>query len=188
MNHSGKKTAKLVSETEPAWTEYLLELMRARDWTVLHPASSAKLVTVHNELGQVPEEFERPAATEPKQDSTKARDDGEDFLLSDEPPVLVERVEVDVHANDGVPIHRLMDPEVALMNMRIVAFDGRLSTELDVANAGVDYVKHFRKSFGGCGEKDAEKRREVDDIGAGDLFCLPGEVIEEDENIQGFGR
>lgn len=184
LDLGGKKIAKLVSETEPAWTEYLLELMRARDWTVLHPASTANLVTVHNDLGQVPEEFERPVAPIVKQENANAGDDGEPFLLSNEPPVLAEREESDVHVNDGVPLHRLLGPEIAIGTLPIVAYDGRVVTVLNLANSGVEYREHFRKSFGGCEEKDAKKWREVDDFGAQDLFCSPGEVIEEEEDAR----
>lgn len=179
VNHDGKKTAKLVSETEPAWMEYLLELMRARDWTVLHPAATANLVTVHNELAQVPEEFTRPAPETPKEQVPKTEDNGEAFLLSDEPPVLVERVEKDEHASDGVPLHSILNPDTAIWNLPILAYDGRLITEQDKMNASMEYREFFRKSFGGCDDKDAKKRRVVDDTGASDLFCFPGQVIEE---------
>jgi hypothetical protein len=53
-----RKQKQLVSTAEPAWSEYLLELVRARGWSNLHPAKS--FVTIHDELAQVPEEFLRP--------------------------------------------------------------------------------------------------------------------------------
>lgn len=179
----GKKTAKLVSENEPAWIEYLLELMRARDWTVLHPASTTNLVTVHNDLAQVPEEFSHPSSGSPEKEATEEDHDGEAFLLSDEPPVLMDRLEKDVHVNDGIPVHLLLEPETVIERLPILAFDGMEVTQLELSNAGVEYREFFRKTFGGCDGKEAERFRVADDVGAKDLFCLSGDDEDEENGV-----
>ena len=55
-----KKQKKIVGEHLPAWTEYVLEIMQARGWSMLYPASSRNseaMAIVHKDLWKVPEEF-----------------------------------------------------------------------------------------------------------------------------------
>jgi hypothetical protein len=59
---SAKKRPKLIAAHMPSWTEYVLEFMRARGYSLLFPGSSVPheaMATVHQELDHGPEEFER---------------------------------------------------------------------------------------------------------------------------------
>lgn len=154
--------------------EYLLELMRARDWTVLLPAATMNLVTVHNELAQVPEEFSQAVAEKGEKEPKKGIEDGEAFLLSEEPPVLTDHLEKDVHSNDGIPLHLLLEHDAVLERLPVLSFDGREVNQLELNNAGVEYREHFRGAFGGCDARAAKKFRVPDEVGVKDLFCLPG--------------
>ena len=53
---------KLVSKTYPSWLEHMLELVRARAYYILYPnfEDPDALVTLHNELYQLPEEYSEP--------------------------------------------------------------------------------------------------------------------------------
>ncbi|KAL8992946.1 MAG: hypothetical protein Q9169_006716 [Polycauliona sp. 2 TL-2023] len=55
----------LISENYPSWLEYVLELMRARGYTLLYPNFSSdreSIATVHYELFKPPEESTKPKA------------------------------------------------------------------------------------------------------------------------------
>ncbi|KAF2162583.1 hypothetical protein M409DRAFT_69141 [Zasmidium cellare ATCC 36951] len=105
---TGKKDHKVVPETEPAWVEFFMELARARGWTMLHPPTS--LVTIHNELAQIPEEFSRPPASDTKATEVFKQSDHpeeEPFLLSADPPVPVEHIEADP-SRSFMPLHQML--------------------------------------------------------------------------------
>ncbi|KAI9694156.1 MAG: hypothetical protein M1822_003427 [Bathelium mastoideum] len=75
---------KLISSSQPAWTEYLLELMRARGYTLLYPGSSDSsdaLATVHNNPSLPAEEFDKPPS-DSKLDSKAKPDPNEPFTLN----------------------------------------------------------------------------------------------------------
>jgi hypothetical protein len=187
-SHGGKakKLPKLVSELEPSWVEYLLELMRARNWFVMHPSSV--LVTIHNELARIPEEHLR----EGKRD---ADDPEEAFTTSQESPVMAEHVEKDAF-NNNLPLHHMLpfDGELqSITSLPHVGYNGSLVTELVLANLSDEYVVSFRKAVGGCPADDATRQRIVNPLETGDLFCLPGqdmnyfEGLATDEDVLGEG-
>lgn len=188
-SHSGKteKSKKMVSETEPAWMEYLLELMRARDWHMLHPARS--FVTIHNELAQLPEEFTREEKGRKEDDSPKPpyHPEEEAFLMADEPPAIVPHREKE--APSGVqPLHATLPfkgdlPE--LPHLPLLDFRGKHSSFLSTDDVQQEYITHFREHVGGCDAKEAKRKPTSPGLGTEDLFCLPGlepDYDDEDED------
>ncbi|KAI6893330.1 hypothetical protein D0867_06467 [Hortaea werneckii] len=185
--HSGlsRKMEKLVSETEPSWLEYLLELMRARGYYILHPASP--FVTVHNELAQIPEEYLR----HPEEDKQASKDPDtappgdEDFLLASNEPALHEHVEHEPRAAQA--LHSLLPfagdlPELA--HLPFISHEGGLIDFAQIAEQRDTYLAHFRQYVGGCGPEEAARKRVPHDSNTDDLFCLPGVEVEYEDEME----
>lgn len=189
VSRAGKahKARKQVSETEPAWLEYLLELMRARGWTMLHPAQS--FATTHNELSNIPEEFATDAdarkktAAEVKKDprSIAARDEA--FLTAPTPPTMEDHIEHETTST--LPLHKFLPfdgalPELA--DLPYLTFEGHIPADLEkIDTAREEYVKTFRRELGGCEGTDATRPRVEYEYRTDDLFCgLPGVSPEFD--------
>lgn len=180
-NGNAKKTRKLVSEAQPSWVEHLLELMSARNWLVMQPATS--LGTIHNELAQIPEEYLRPSKSRlatklPKEPAASAE---EPFILSDESPVLAERPEPDPNQN-SMPLHKTLPFNGELQSVSLVPYvgvDGSLVSFSKLAELRDDYLKFFREAIGGCTGSDASRLRkfEYGSMKTDDLFCLPGQKL-----------
>lgn len=177
-SHSGKakKAKKEVPETEPAWMEYLLELMRARNWHMFHPAKS--FVTIHNDLAQLPEEFVRPVKGQKEVDAPKTaqHSDGEAFLTAEEPPLIVPHTERK-HVSGTQALHATLPfkgdlPE--LPHLPLLDYRGDQSSFLATDDVQQEYLAHFREHIGGCDAKEAKRRRLPHGLGTEDLFCLPG--------------
>ncbi|KAK5117388.1 hypothetical protein LTR62_006006 [Meristemomyces frigidus] len=184
-SHLGEaeKQAKLVSEAEPAWLEYLLELMRARGWTMLHP--SVPYVTVHNDLAQVPEEYMRSekSDTAPAEEKKAVENaDVESFLLAAEAPVMLEHIER--RTPDYQPLHQSLAfngdlPE--LSNLPFISHEGELLDVAAMMEARNNFIPFFRKHIGGCkGAAISATRAVSDPIGTEDMFCLSGTNHEQD--------
>lgn len=170
------KPKKLVSETEPSWLEYLLELMRARGWSMLHPAVS--FVTVHNELSQVPEEYlrgEGEGQKEPEELKQSDRLNEEPFLTALEPPVMLDHIEREQPATQ--PLHEVLPFEgdlPELTHLPHLSYAGDLMSVSAAAEMMKEYVQVFRRHVGGCDARDALRHRMVWLPSTEDLFCLPG--------------
>ncbi|KAK0357119.1 hypothetical protein LTR91_003467 [Friedmanniomyces endolithicus] len=190
-SHRGaaERTKKFVSEAEPAWLEYLLELTRARGWTMLYPATP--FVTIHNELSQIPEEYLREsdpvqASEEPKDAERLAE---EAFLLADESPVIVEHVERETP--EAQPLQDMLPfkgdlPE--LPQLPSLSYTGDIVNATTQEDLIQDYVPVFRRTIGGCRGVDATRKRIISDpTRTDDLFCFPGVDIEFDMSIKEDG-
>ena len=188
-SQSGKaqKLKKEISETEPAWMEYLLELMRARNWHMFHPAKS--FVTLHNELAQLPEEFVRSEKGEKEDDSAKPSQslEGGSFLSADESPDIVPHTEKK-HVSGKQALHSSLPfkgdlPE--LPQLPLLDYRGDQSSLTKADDMQREYVAHFREHIGGCDAKEAKRKRLPRGLGTDDLFCLPDiepDYDEEDED------
>lgn len=174
---SAKKSPKLVSETEPAWLELLLELMSARNLFVMHPATP--LVTIHNELAQIPEEYLRPVVDGKKSSpSSSEHPDEEPFILSAEAPALTEHAEADPDRHRG-SLHHMLPFNGALQDipqLPYVGIDGKIASVYDLDDLRDEYVNYFRKAIGGCTGDAATRPRKIEPLKTEDLFCLPGQV------------
>lgn len=183
-SHAGVayKTKKLVSETEPAWLEYFLELCRARGWSMLHPA--IPFVTVHNELSQLPEEYVRDNEGESKtsKESQELIADEEPFLTAPDPPTLKEHKESETSGSQ--PLHKLLPFEgdlPELPHLPHVSCFGEYKNITELMEERNLYTQLFRRQTGGCDEMQAVRKRIVHDLDTDDLFCTPGVKIEFDE-------
>lgn len=182
---TAEKSQKLVSETEPAWLEYLLELMRARGWSMLHP--SAPFVTVHNELAQIPEEYvreerEKQKSAEPSKQLQHA--DEEAFLTAPDPPALQQHIEQD-STKGLLPLQEVLPfsgdlPE--LPHLPLLYYTGDIIDRDSAKDYKEHYVSYSRQHVGGCDAKDAARTSTPHDLSTDDLFCLPGADAERETN------
>ncbi|KAJ4355356.1 hypothetical protein N0V95_003031 [Ascochyta clinopodiicola] len=185
---------KLVSETLPSWTEYMLEFLRARGYFLLYPAttSSAALVTVHNELYHAPEEYTPDAEADTKDTPPSPEALNEPFLRAVSPPPAPKNPEPPLVPGHR-PLHSLLPfdgdlPETE--HLPQLLFNG---VKLDPSSVGVvaaKYANQFREEVGGC-KVPKGKRKKVFVGSAADLFCFGDEgeeVWEEDWMLAGGGN
>ncbi|KAK4574828.1 hypothetical protein LTR86_001670 [Recurvomyces mirabilis] len=182
---TAEKKAKLMSKSEPAWLEYLLELMRARGWSMLHP--SVPFVTVHNELASVPEEHlpledeGRDAKATGEVKDTK----NEPFLIAAETPAVTEHIER--QTPDYQPLHHTLTFEgdlPELSHLPYLSHEGQLVDVATVIKAKEDAILSFRKQIGGCQDQATAGNHLVPDLTrTDDLFCLPGTEADLEEEV-----
>ncbi len=189
--------AKFVSEKYPAWTEYLLELIWARGYSMLYPSfashDDSALVTVHYELYQAPEEFmtvksSAARSTESKFPHDLVHSDGTLTAQSEIDAVL--QVEKSTQAATS-SILVLLFPGFAasldysgvfalpsLTSLGLLSYTGgpiSPSGSLDLAQA---YAEKFRLEYGGC--KQGSKKVIASTWSSDDLFCLDEPEIATD--------
>ncbi|KAH7061915.1 hypothetical protein BKA63DRAFT_527073 [Paraphoma chrysanthemicola] len=169
---------KLVSESLPAWTEYMLEFMRARSYSLLYPAvSSDAFVTVHNELYHAPEEFAPLPETSQTSDTLPQED--EPFLRAEAPARPPNHPEPTVIPSSK-PLHLALPfdgdlPEVP--HLPQLSYDGQIVHITNVSKIAQEYANKFREEVGGC-TIPSGKHRKVIPGETRDLFCFG----DEDEN------
>jgi hypothetical protein len=184
-----KPQKKLVSTGEPAWSEYLLELMRARGWSVMHPAYD--FVELHDELAEVPEEFLQPPADAAKSSSSKKAPPktGKDKQALNPTPFDPSTISKDKESPESnpssgpktMPLHKYLPfngflPELAVMPY--ITHKGGSELRVAVKKLTEEYLAFFRREIGGCDSAAAEaKKQETAAVGltgtTSDLFCLP---------------
>lgn len=174
---------KLVSETLPAWMEYMLEFMRARGYSLLYPATSGTelLATVHNELYHPPEEFtpQPTAESETAADAPPKLPD-EAFLRAEIPPPKPTIPEAPVIPYSR-PLHLALPfagdlPEVP--HLPYLLYNGEPVQLDNVSGIASAYADKFRQTVGGCKIPNG-KHRIVTQGSAKDLFCY-GDEDEDD--------
>ena len=161
------KYPKLFSESHPAWLEYMLELMRARGYSLLYPNFASEdlaLATVHSDLYQVPEEFaekrSHPSSPLPSTDSDFTADPAAVKPPKDE-KVLLENNLVSLLPSAGDL------PEMT--NLPLLNYQGESITAEQSGVFSFVFSNTFRKQTGGCsGEKEQNTRQPYS---ANDLFC-----------------
>jgi hypothetical protein len=166
--------AKLVSETLPAWTEYMLEFMRARAYTLLYPArTSDALVTIHNELYHAPEEYS-PKSKGSKDHAEPPLD--EPFLRVENPPRPIKQDESAL-VPDSKPLHLALPfdgdlPE--LPHLPYMSYNGEMMHTWNISNIALEHANQFRTEIGGCTIPKGKHKKIV--LGeATDLFCWADE-------------
>lgn len=185
------KTAKVISETQPGWLEYMLELMRARGWTLLYPAAreSGSLVTVHKELYQPPEEFVKPPVSRKQVDETEKPlpDPSEPFLSGEvSPPSESPREQRNV-VQHSQPLHAILpfDGELpGLPNMASMTYSGEIVASHVLQNMLWTYKEQLRAKAGGCTLKQAGLNRPYVSGRADDLFCFLDQDLDDEETAE----
>ncbi|KAF2240060.1 hypothetical protein EV356DRAFT_495921 [Viridothelium virens] len=142
---------KLISSTQPAWTEYLLELMRIRSYGLLYPGtsdSSDALVTVHRDLSRPAEEFDRPPSDS---DSADESDSSEAFVPNPEDKGILLAAESlpfgdaqPASQAAALPLHALLpfDGELPeLPHIPMLSYDGHLVKSPFVARSAEDLIE-----------------------------------------------
>jgi hypothetical protein len=181
-SHKSASRKKLVSETLPAWTEYMLEFMRARAYTILYPAKTTEsLVTIHNELYHAPEEYS--AKSHDDKDSVPKTAADEPFLRGEvpsRPPTNPESRTVP----SSKPLHLALPfdgdlPEIP--HFPHLLYNGTLIFKANVSQTALEYANTFREEVGGCTMLKGKHRKLVPGE-AKDLFCFGDEDQEDWED------
>ena len=161
---------KLISKKHPSWLEFLLELMRARRYSILYPTFSTDdevIATVHDELYHIPEEFPRESPTPAPVPE----------LNPDEPLYLVyekkDRSPPNTeHSLSSSTLLSLLPnsgdlPEV--YDLPLLAFDGSTLTQAQANDDAWTFTEAYRRDIGGCETETEITKREPNS--ALDLFC-----------------
>ncbi|SMR58603.1 unnamed protein product [Zymoseptoria tritici ST99CH_1A5] len=177
------KTKKDVSESEPAWMEYLLELMKVRGWNVLHPSTA--LVTVHNDLARMPEEFQqRTPSTETRREKPTGALQEDAILTVERAKIPNNRTEHDINSHH-LPLHQLLPFDGELQQTWAfprLQYDGLPATGPQLVKARDQALIDFRRVHGNCNGTNATRPRLQWLMKTDDLFCLPGvEMMFADE-------
>ena len=171
---------RVFSQKHPAWLESLLELFRARGYSMLYPSFPNKddaLVTIHDELYQVPEEYSEAAKKSPSYPTPELNPD-EPLLANSEkksysPPPndehqLLESDLVSLLPNDGdLP----NVPDLPLMSYNGITMSRKLSHE-----AAMAFSELYRSEIGTCRTDAETTQRAVNS--ALDLFCHLDEIYD----------
>jgi hypothetical protein len=190
---------KIVSQTQPAWMEYLLELIRAKGYFILYPSFPAKtassLVTLHNELYQTPEEFSLHAHDPPSSLASPSDNLPEDpFTPHPGDSKSAPKHPEAVLARNPSILHLLSPSSTKLdagdpplprhESLPLLNYKGEQMTD-DYAYAQAQYfANEFSLEVGGCQDPEGEK-----------LFCLGDEeedavapVLESPESEDGLKK
>jgi hypothetical protein len=166
------RRTKLVSQTLPAWTEYMLEFMRARRYTLLYPAkTSESFVTIHNDLYHAPEEF-----TPTVKDTETPDSAADEPFLPGEAPRPPKNAEPTINPASQ-PLHLALPfdgdlPEIP--HLPHLLYNGSMVESRDVSQIALDYANTFRAEVGGCTIPKNKHRKAVPGD-ARDLFCFGDE-------------
>ena len=186
---------KQITDKYPSWMEFLLELIRARGYTMLYPNfGSNGIVTVHNDLYQEPEESRTRQKKKPLGSSSKSGeqdgdfDPSESFTIdpSDFPSIRSSPPEHSLLSSDLLSL--LPDssgPLPALSSLPLLSYQGNSLNAARFTLAAHNYAEDFRKEVGHCSPNDESPRAIA--MSAADLFCnIPGFVDDADDDATAF--
>ena len=166
---------KIFSESHPAWLEYMLELMRARGYSLLYPNfdfEDTALATVHSDLFQVPEEFldkkSKSPSTLPSTDSDFTVDPG----AIKSPP----NVEKPLLSSSLVSLLPSSGDLPELGNLPLLDFQGETITNEASGILSFVFTNTFRGQMGGCADEKEQSPRYFNS--ANDLFCHLEEIYD----------
>ena len=179
---------KQITDKYPLWLEFLLELMRARGYTMIYPSfGSNGVVTVHNELYQEPDENwpKRKKKTFGTQStSNEDLDPSEPFTVepSDFPSVRSSPSEKPLISSDLLSLFPdSSGPLPGLTQLPLLSYQGNSMNAAAFTSAARNYAKDFRREVGHC-SRDGESLKAAA-MSAADLFCeIPGFFDESDDN------
>ena len=185
MKSSTPEYKKQITESYPAWMEYLLELMRTRGYAMFYPnyesTPSSAFATVHSELYQPPEEYTKKTVNGQKEESPPALDPTDSFNADasthartkprpPEPPLLTSSL-----------LSLLPRDLPSLSTLPHISYDARPLTASDRSASAADYAATFRREVGNCeivNGKSANQPAFVE-RSADDLFCNLNDPPEE---------
>lgn len=205
----GSDAAYSISKNYPSWLSYILELSRARGYTMLCPtlqASQDGLATIHTELYQLPEEHTQPPPSTPSSSLDTPP-------LSLESPLTAPFPDPDPkpgaqHENYPLTpitnsILHLLNPSLSpsdlggpglphLSDLPILSHTGEYLPQgvASLNHGAMLYAERFARELGGCGGSVEEMKKKKKKEGqrpkrragsAGDLFCLE----EEEGEVEG---
>ena len=158
---------KVFSKSHPAWLEYMLELMRARGYSLLYPnfpSEELNLATIHSDLYQVPEEFTQKKA----RSSSPSLSTNDDFTvdLTNVKPPKNERTLLENNLVSLLPSAGDL-PELA--NLPLLNYEGGSITGEQSGVSSFAFSNTFRTENGGCKNQKEQEGRQP--CSANDLFC-----------------
>ena len=166
-----------ISEDQPTWLAYLLELTRARAYYMLHPdvkTGSSPLVTIHTELHQSPIDLER-TSTKDVVSSRPASPDlsGDEVLTGDEEQKKMSQPEPTISNTESILSLLMRAPDnpklPQLQFLRHFSYEAKLVTPEISRELSISFADKFSLDFGGC--KSLEDRLPASAYTADDLFC-----------------
>ncbi|KAL8782658.1 MAG: hypothetical protein Q9213_005197 [Squamulea squamosa] len=162
----------LISRMYPSWLEYILELMRARGYTLLYPnfpSDRQSVATVHYELFHPPEEISKPKSSTESGTSIPSLDPRETFPTdpnshrpkhSESTPLKTKLISL-LPSRDRGTVRELSD-------LPLLSHEGNeLSTEIFKSFAH-SFSSDFRREVSLC---SATYKPKVEPMKADDLFC-----------------
>ncbi|KAL9633876.1 MAG: hypothetical protein Q9164_004429 [Protoblastenia rupestris] len=170
---------RIISEKHPSWLEYILELMRARGWSLLYPGffdNDVALATIHDELFQIPEEFSKKAAPKHTPTPPSSADqplEADPSIESRKPPPNIEHPLLESSLTSLLPNQGDL-PEIK--TLPIISHDGRSMSFQQSRLAATIFSEHFRQSTGACGPGDSPLPYQWSI--AADLFCHLDDVYD----------
>jgi hypothetical protein len=176
---------KIVSETLPSWMEYTLEFMRARGYALVYPGATSEeaLVTIHNELYHIPEEFAPPKVKHGEDTVARPTQTNEPFLRGDisAPTPRLSETKVVSHSR---PLHLILPfdgdlPEIP--HLPYLLHRGDMIPHSNISSLADTYAVEYRKVIGGC-VIPSGKHRKLAAGSARDLFCFGDEEEDDWEN------
>ncbi|MCJ1381145.1 hypothetical protein MMC17_004254 [Xylographa soralifera] len=166
QRHPSSRT-RIISPEHPSWTEYLLELMRTRGYTLLYPnlPSPESLATVHNELYQPPE------GTTPLAPSKATADSADPFIVNplltslehlphQERPLLTTPLLTMLPSDGDLP---------ALASLPLLSYFGEALTPWSAKKEAARFANDFRSQIGHCTSGNSYT---ILPMKADDLFCV----------------
>ena len=167
LSSASSAPKKRISTSYPSWLEYILTLSNSRGYSMLYPQLTAgdALATVHNELYQPPEEFNKPKT----ETETTTTEDG-NFTADPAKHLSLQHKEFPLaHSSlvNMLPDNQLLAP---LHSMPLLTWDGRVVDRIDLGDEAEEFSAKFRRDVGGCKTPVPSKTRLVD-VGVENLFC-----------------
>ena len=186
---------KQITDRYPSWMEFMLELIRARGYTMLYPNfGSNGVVTVHNDLYQEPEESWPKRKRKAMKSSSSSNEQDGDLDSSD--PFIIEPSDFSsVHSSPTE--HSLLSSDLlslfpdssgplpALSSLPLLSYQGNPLNAARFTSAAHNYAEDFRREVGHCSPNDELPLKTA--MSAADLFCnIPSFVDDTDDDTTAF--
>ncbi|TQS37386.1 hypothetical protein Golomagni_02143, partial [Golovinomyces magnicellulatus] len=137
-----------ISKKFPSWLEFFYQLARLKGYHLLYPnfSNNLSLVTIHNDLNRLPEEY------------------NQDHEFEDDPPSHTEYPLL-TDSLSSFQSHRKLPN---FDEFPILSWDGEEQDMKQAKKNSADYINVFSKNIGGCTHQDTTK---TTSFSIGDLFC-----------------